>query len=65
MAFGVEIMKNALQFPCKTIAANAGAEGAVVVGKLLDSDGKLGFDAQVILLRSLPRVPPECHLSAS
>merc|ERR1719473_796758 len=35
MQFGIEIMKAALQMPCKTIASNAGAEGAVVVGKLL------------------------------
>ena len=46
MAFGVEIMKQALRVPCKTIASNAGCEGAVVVGKLMDSDGNLGFDAQ-------------------
>jgi len=33
---GVEIMRAALAVPCKTIAQNAGAEGAVVVGKLLE-----------------------------
>jgi len=47
MQFGVELMKAALQMPCKTIASNAGVEGAVVVGKLLDStDASLGYDAQ-------------------
>ena len=47
MKFGVELMKAALQMPCKTIASNAGVEGAVVVGKLLDStDPSLGYDAQ-------------------
>ncbi|KOO28701.1 hypothetical protein Ctob_002601 [Chrysochromulina tobinii] len=46
MKFGIQILKNALTVPCKTIASNAGHEGAVVVGKLLDSDGNLGFDAQ-------------------
>jgi chaperonin GroEL len=45
--YGVEIMVQALTVPCKTIAANAGAEGAVVVGKLLEStDPNYGFDAQ-------------------
>merc|ERR1719472_704252 len=45
---GVEIMMQALTVPCKTIASNAGAEGAVVVGKLLEStDTNLGYDAQI------------------
>merc|ERR1719502_2209571 len=45
--YGVEIMVNALTVPCKTIASNAGAEGAVVVGKLLEStDTNFGYDAQ-------------------
>merc|ERR1719424_2013083 len=47
MKHGVEIMIQALTVPCKTIASNAGAEGAVVVGKLLESnDTNFGFDAQ-------------------
>lgn len=32
---GIDIVKRALQVPAKTIATNAGLEGAVVVGKLL------------------------------
>merc|ERR1719197_1682536 len=45
--YGVEIMMQALTVPCKTIASNAGAEGAVVVGKLLESsDPNYGYDAQ-------------------
>merc|ERR1719324_2192678 len=45
---GVDIMRQALTVPCKTIANNAGAEGAVVVGKLLEStDSNFGYDAQV------------------
>merc|ERR1719310_777910 len=45
---GVEIMRNALTVPCKTIASNAGEEGAVIVGKLLEStDTNYGFNAQV------------------
>jgi len=44
---GVDIMTRALTVPCKTIASNAGVEGAVVVGRLLDSeDTNFGYDAQ-------------------
>ena len=44
---GVEIMTAALTVPCKTIASNAGVEGAVVVGKLLESsDTSFGYNAQ-------------------
>ncbi|MFQ5959493.1 MAG: TCP-1/cpn60 chaperonin family protein, partial [Alphaproteobacteria bacterium] len=44
---GVDIVRRALQTPARQIAENSGAEGAVVVGKLLDGkDPKRGFDAQ-------------------
>ncbi|KAK6138540.1 hypothetical protein DH2020_005195 [Rehmannia glutinosa] len=43
---GVQIIQNALKTPVHTIASNAGVEGAVVVGKLLESDNPdLGYDA--------------------
>lgn len=43
---GVQIIQNALKTPVHTIAANAGVEGAVVVGKLLEQDNAdLGYDA--------------------
>lgn len=43
---GVQIIQNALKTPVFTIASNAGVEGAVVVGKLLESDNPdLGYDA--------------------
>merc|ERR1712023_236094 len=43
---GVDIVRQALKIPCKTIAANAGQEGAVIVGKLLEQNDKaLGFNA--------------------
>lgn len=43
---GVQIIMNALRVPAKTIADNAGFEGAVVVGKLLESTSSTwGFDA--------------------
>jgi len=44
---GAEIIQRALRAPVKTIAANAGEEGAVVVGKLLDEpNASVGYDAQ-------------------
>lgn len=43
---GVQIIQNALKTPAYTIASNAGVEGAVVVGKLLEQhDPDLGYDA--------------------
>ncbi|CAN6551960.1 unnamed protein product [Malus baccata var. baccata] len=43
---GVQIIQNALKAPVHTIASNAGVEGAVVVGKLLEQDNAdLGYDA--------------------
>ncbi|KAK1313973.1 hypothetical protein QJS10_CPA06g00062 [Acorus calamus] len=43
---GVQIIQNALKTPVHTIASNAGVEGAVVVGKLLEQDNlDLGYDA--------------------
>ncbi len=44
---GVEIVRRALQAPVRQIAHNAGVEGSIVVGKLLESnDFNWGFDAQ-------------------
>lgn len=47
---GVQVLQNALRVPLKTIASNAGVEGAVVVGKLLelvekDGDTNIGYNA--------------------
>mmetsp|Transcript_18650 Transcript_18650/g.40888 ORF Transcript_18650/g.40888 Transcript_18650/m.40888 type:complete len:572 (-) Transcript_18650:657-2372(-) len=42
---GVDIISNALKVPCRTIVNNAGDEGSVVVGKLLEGDGSIGYDA--------------------
>lgn len=39
-------MKKAIQIPCKAIAENAGKEGAIIVGKLLEqNDHEFGYDA--------------------
>ena len=44
---GVEIVRRALQSPVRQIAENAGFDGAVVAGKMLDQkDANFGFDAQ-------------------
>ncbi len=44
---GVEIVRKAIQAPARQIVDNAGGDGAVVVGKLLESsDYAYGFDAQ-------------------
>jgi chaperonin GroEL len=44
---GIDIVRRALQAPVRQIAENAGVDGAIVVGKLLDkADNNFGFDAQ-------------------
>ena len=44
---GIEIVRRAILTPVKQIAENAGADGAVVAGKLLESkDVNIGYDAQ-------------------
>jgi chaperonin GroEL len=44
---GVDIVRKALSWPCRQIAFNAGEDGSVVVGKILDKDQyNYGFDAQ-------------------
>jgi chaperonin GroEL len=44
---GIDIVRKALQAPARQIAENAGSEGSVVVGRLLDKkDANYGFDAQ-------------------
>jgi len=44
---GIEIVRRALQAPLRQIAENAGHDGAVVAGKLLESTiANWGFDAQ-------------------
>jgi chaperonin GroEL len=44
---GIEIIRRALQTPVRQIAENAGADGAVVAGKILESkDTNFGYDAQ-------------------
>ena len=45
--FGIEIVRKAVQTPLRQIAENAGEDGAVISGKILDRDeDNWGFDAQ-------------------
>ena len=44
---GVEIVRKAIQAPARQIAHNAGEDGSVIVGKILENDSYgFGFDAQ-------------------
>ena len=44
---GVNIVRRALEAPARQIATNAGHDGSVIVGKLIESkDANWGFDAQ-------------------
>ncbi|MFG3596092.1 chaperonin GroEL [Bradyrhizobium sp. RDI18] len=45
--YGVEIVKKALSWPTRQIAINAGEDGSLVIGQILDKDTyAFGFDAQ-------------------
>jgi chaperonin GroEL len=45
--FGIDIVRKAVQWPLRQIAENAGEDGAVVAGKVLENDSyDFGFDAQ-------------------
>jgi chaperonin GroEL len=44
---GIDIVRRAIQAPARQIAENAGADGSVIIGKLLESsDTNQGYDAQ-------------------
>jgi chaperonin GroEL len=44
---GIEIVRKALSWPARQIAINAGEDGSVIVGKILEKDQyNFGFDAQ-------------------
>jgi chaperonin GroEL len=51
---GIDIVRKALQTPLRQIAENAGHDGAVVAGKLIDgNDQNLGFNAQTEIYEDL------------
>jgi chaperonin GroEL len=43
---GIKIVSKALEAPLRQIVENAGVEGSIVVGKLLEKSGNFGFNAQ-------------------
>jgi chaperonin GroEL len=43
---GLQIVARAIESPLRTIVANAGGEGSVVVAKVFDGKGDFGFDAK-------------------
>ena len=43
---GVNIIRMALQAPLRTIVANAGGEGSVVINKVLEGTGDFGYNAR-------------------
>jgi len=54
--FGIEIVRKAVQTPLRQIAENAGEDGAVIAGKVLDRDEyNWGFDAQTGEFKDLVR----------
>ncbi|ABC20967.1 chaperonin GroEL [Rhodospirillum rubrum] len=54
---GIEIVRRALQAPVRQIAENAGVDGAVVAGKLLESsDADFGYNAQTGVYENLVKV---------
>ncbi|MDX1704549.1 MAG: TCP-1/cpn60 chaperonin family protein, partial [Altererythrobacter ishigakiensis] len=51
---GIDIVRRALQAPVRQIAENAGNDGAVVAGKLIEGgDESLGFNAQTEVYENL------------
>jgi chaperonin GroEL len=51
---GIEIVRRAIKAPTRQIAENAGVDGSVVIGRLLDQDDPaFGFDAQTGEYRNL------------
>ncbi len=44
-AVGVQIIRRAIEEPCRWIAANAGLEGSIVVAKVKEGKGDEGFNA--------------------
>ncbi len=51
--FGVDIVRRAIEEPCRQIAANAGAEGTVVCERVKQEKGNIGYDAATQEYRDL------------
>ena len=50
---GASIVRRALQEPIRQIAENAGAEGSIVVQRVLEKSGSFGFNAETIKYEDL------------
>jgi len=50
---GIQIVKRAIEAPLRTIANNAGVEGAIVVQKVLDGKDAFGFNARTEVYEDL------------
>jgi chaperonin GroEL len=50
---GIDILKRALAEPLRQIAENAGQEGAVVLGKVIEGKDEFGFNAQTNTFENL------------
>ena len=50
---GVNIVKRSLEEPLRGIAANAGWDGSIVVDKVMNGKGSLGFDAAMLKYRDM------------
>ncbi|HET6438851.1 MAG TPA: chaperonin GroEL, partial [Anaeromyxobacter sp.] len=53
--FGVQIVARALEWPAKRIAMNAGWDGPVVLSKIMEGKGALGFNAQTEVFEDLDK----------
>jgi chaperonin GroEL len=52
--FGIEMVRKAVQAPLRQIAENAGSDGAVIAGKVLESnDYGYGYDAQAGIYKNM------------
>jgi chaperonin GroEL len=54
-ATGVEVVRKTLEEPSKTIAANAGEEGMVVVERIAEASGSFGFNADTLQFEDLEK----------
>ena len=52
-AVGFQIVRKALESPLRTIANNAGVEGAIVVQKVLEGKGAFGYNARTEVYEDL------------
>ncbi len=52
---GIQIVKKALEAPCRTIAENAGVEGSVVLQEVMKSLGSVGYNARTDVFEDLKK----------